>query len=136
MAPDCDSRPAYTKRFNCSMTIEMENQMDDDRAAARLSALGHPTRLRIFRTLISAGPEGMPAGELARRVDVAKNNLSSHLNVLRQGGLVDMRPSGRSRIYAVDLDAISQIVGYLVSDCCQGHPEVCDALAPALGGTC
>ena len=118
------------------MTIEMNDNTADDEAAARLSALGHPTRLRVFRTLIAAGPDGMPAGELAARVGVAKNNLSSHLNVLRQGGLIVMRPSGRSRIYAVDLDTIAATIGYLVSDCCQGHPEVCEALSPGMERAC
>lgn len=103
--------------------------MIDEMAVRRLSALAQLTRVNVFKQLMNAGPDGVQAGVLAERLAVAPNTLSAHLNVLSQAGLVTVRRDGRSRIYAVELDAIAELLGYLVDDCCQGHPEVCAPLS-------
>ncbi|TRO95678.1 helix-turn-helix transcriptional regulator [Glycocaulis profundi] len=102
--------------------------MTEPEAAARLSALAHEARLKIFRALVAAGPEGLPAGRLAEAVEVAPSNLSAHLAVLAHAGLTRVRPEGRHRIWSVDLEAVAGLVGFLVDDCCQGRPEVCAPL--------
>lgn len=106
--------------------------MDDRIAAERFAALAHPTRLNIFRRLMQAGPEGMAAGLLAEALSVAPNNLSAHLNTLSHAGLIQARREGRSRIYAVRIEATAATVGFLVDECCQGHPDVCGVVAPRM----
>ncbi|WBQ12071.1 ArsR family transcriptional regulator [Hyphomonadaceae bacterium BL14] len=97
-------------------------------ASARLGALAHETRLTVFRALMRAGPGGLAAGALADAAQVSASNLSSHLNVLLGAGLVTVRRDGRQRIYAPDLDAVRELLGFLVNECCQGAPEVCGGL--------
>ncbi len=103
--------------------------MDDRLAAERFAALAHPTRLNIFRRLMEIGPDGLAAGLLAGELGVAPNNLSAHLNTLSQAGLIEARREGRSRIYAVRIAATAATVGFLIDECCQGHPDVCGAVA-------
>ncbi len=102
-------------------------------ALAALAALGQPTRLEIFRVLIAAEPDGLPAGALAERVGCPHNTLSSHLSILARSGLVRGARAGRSIVYRAQVDAIRALVEFLVNDCCGGHPELCD-LRGAIGG--
>lgn len=103
--------------------------MKSDLAIKRLAALAQENRLAVFRLLVKAGPEGMAAGELARATDVPANTLSAQLNVLANAGLVASRRDGRSIIYAADYDNMSDLLLYLMKDCCQGRAEVCAPLA-------
>jgi DNA-binding transcriptional ArsR family regulator len=84
--------------------------------------------LIVFRAIMRAGPQGITAGELAERAQVSPSNLSAHLTVLTNSGLVTMRRDGRRRFYAPALSTVSQLVRFLVEDCCNGHPEVCAQL--------
>lgn len=97
-------------------------------ASARLGALAHETRLTVFRALMRSGPDGLAAGALAEAAGVSPSNLSSHLGVLLGSGLVSVRRDGRQRIYAPDFDAVRELLGFLVNECCQGAPEVCGGL--------
>ena len=97
-------------------------------AAANLSALGHEGRLAIFRLLVQAGPSGLAAGEIARRLDMIPNTLSANLNVLSHVGLIGSRREGRSIIYAADYAAMTGLLGFLMQDCCNGAPEICGPL--------
>ena len=110
--------------------------MDDVRAVEQFAALAHATRLRVFRTLVKAGPEGLAAGTLASDLAVSPSNLSGHLSALSRAGLVAVKPAGRSRIYAVRFETVAALVDFLVADCCQGHPEVCAPAAAALEQRC
>jgi ArsR family transcriptional regulator len=98
-------------------------------AVAALSALAHEGRLTIFRELVRAGPEGLPAGEVARRVWIAPSTLSARLTVLSHAGLISSRREGRSIIYAAAYERMAALLGFLVKDCCNGRPEVCASLA-------
>jgi DNA-binding transcriptional ArsR family regulator len=97
-------------------------------AAANLSALGHEGRLAIFRLLVQAGPQGVAAGEIARRLDMIPNTLSANLNVLSHAGLIASRREGRSIIYVADYAAMTGLLGFLMQDCCNGAPEICAPL--------
>jgi DNA-binding transcriptional ArsR family regulator len=97
-------------------------------AATNLSALGHEGRLAIFRLLVQAGPAGVAAGEIARRMDMLPNTLSANLNVLSHAGLIGSRREGRSIIYAADYAAMTGLLGFLMQDCCSGAPEICAPL--------
>jgi DNA-binding transcriptional ArsR family regulator len=95
-------------------------------ALAALSALGQPTRLEIFRLLMRAEPQGLPAGTLADKIGCPHNTLSTHLAILARSSLVRGARDGRSIIYRAHVDGIRGLVGFLVNDCCSGHPELCD----------
>ncbi|HVY35213.1 MAG TPA: helix-turn-helix transcriptional regulator [Caulobacteraceae bacterium] len=103
--------------------------MESISAVAALSALAHEGRLTIFRRLVQAGPDGMPAGALARQVGVAPNTLSNSLTVLSHAGLVAARRDGRSIIYTARYERMSELLGFLMEDCCNGSPQVCAPLA-------
>jgi DNA-binding transcriptional ArsR family regulator len=76
----------------------------------------------VFRLLVQAGPEGMPAGRIGERLGLPSATLSFHLNQLRQAGLVSFRREGRSLIYTAAYDAMNGLVAYLTENCCRGGP--------------
>jgi ArsR family transcriptional regulator, arsenate/arsenite/antimonite-responsive transcriptional repressor len=101
------------------------DKMSAPHALAALAALGQPTRLAIFQHLMKAEPDGLAAGVIADKVGCPHNTLSSHLSILARSGLVRGARDGRSIIYRANVDTISALVGFLVDDCCDGHPELC-----------
>jgi DNA-binding transcriptional ArsR family regulator len=103
--------------------------MESSVALKRLSALAQVSRLAVFRLLVKAGPDGLSAGDIARALGITPNTLSSQLNILANAGLVRGRRDGRSIIYAADYDGMTNLLVYLMEDCCQGRPEVCAPLA-------
>ena len=105
------------------------NAMSVPHALAVLAALGQQTRLEIFQLLIGSEPDGLAAGTIARKIGCAHNTLSSHLSILARSGLVRGNRDGRSIIYRADVDSIRALVGFLVNDCCHGHPELCNLQA-------
>ncbi|QQP91291.1 metalloregulator ArsR/SmtB family transcription factor [Skermanella sp. TT6] len=106
--------------------------MDTKHAIASLSALAQETRLDVYRLLIRAGGEGMPAGEIARTLGVPPNTLSSHLALMANAGLVTSSRVGRSIIYNANYDGMRDLLVFLTEDCCQGNPEVCSPSLQAL----
>jgi DNA-binding transcriptional ArsR family regulator len=105
-------------------------------AVTALSALAHGHRLAVFRLLVRAGAGGVAAGEIAREIGVRPNTLSTHLAILGHAGLVRSRREGRSILYAADYEGMRGLLGFLVADCCAGHPEICAPLAEAGQGRC
>jgi DNA-binding transcriptional ArsR family regulator len=103
--------------------------MDRLAAVTALSALAHLGRLDVYRLLIQAGPDGMAAGEIARAAGSAPSTLSTHLNLLSIAGLVTSTRQGRSIIYAAAYDRMSDLLAFLIEDCCAGKPEICAPLA-------
>jgi DNA-binding transcriptional ArsR family regulator len=110
--------------------------MDMTRTLAALSALAHESRLSVFRLLVKAGPDGIAAGEIARKLDTAPNTMSAQLLVLSNAGLIGARREGRSIIYAVDFEAMSALLLFLTKDCCGGRPEICAPLAQTVNACC
>jgi DNA-binding transcriptional ArsR family regulator len=110
--------------------------METDAALRSLSALAQEGRLAVFRLLVKAGPGGLAAGDIARRLDTAANTMSAQLLVLSNAGLVHARREGRSIIYAVDFDRMSALLVFLTRDCCGGRPEVCAPLAQTVSSCC
>src|ERR1041384_1710005 len=94
--------------------------MENSQAVAALAALAQEHRLAVFRLLVQAGPEGMPAGQVADALDLAPNTLTFHFDRLRVAGLVTVRRDGRSMIYAARFEAMNQLLGFLTENCCQG----------------
>jgi ArsR family transcriptional regulator, arsenate/arsenite/antimonite-responsive transcriptional repressor len=103
--------------------------METSDAVKRLSALAQDARIEVFRLLVNAGAEGLAAGEIARRLSTAANTASAQLLILSNAGLIRARRDGRSIIYSVDFDAVSDLLVYLTEDCCGGRAEVCAPLA-------
>jgi DNA-binding transcriptional ArsR family regulator len=100
--------------------------MSAPHALATLAALGQPTRLGIFQLLMAAEPHGLAAGAIAEKIGCPHNTLSSHIAILARSGLVQGVRDGRSIIYRADVQAMRTLIGFLVNDCCGGHPEICD----------
>lgn len=95
-------------------------------ALAALAALGQPTRLEVFRLLMRKEPEGLPAGTIADAIGCPHNTLSSHLSILARSGLVQGTRDGRSIVYRADVDGMRALIAFMVTDCCEGHPELCN----------
>lgn len=89
-----------------------------------LGALAQKTRLRILRFLVTKGSDGANAGEIGTAVDASSSRASFHLSTLANAGLVVAERKSRNIIYTVDFDAMGQMVGYLVKDCCNNHQDV------------
>ncbi len=110
--------------------------MDDSTALLAFTALSQSTRLAVFRLLMAAEPLGLPAGEVARRLAVPQNTMSTHLAVLTRAGLIVAERRSRSIIYRARLDGVRALVDFLMHDCCGGNPQVCVALAPGGAAAC
>jgi DNA-binding transcriptional ArsR family regulator len=95
--------------------------MEKPNAVAALGALAQDNRLDVFRLLVQAGPEGMPAGEIADVLGIAPNTLTFHFDRLRMAGLVSVRREGRSMIYAARFETMNALLGYLTENCCRGR---------------
>jgi len=102
------------------------DKMSSPHALAALAALGQPTRLTIFRLLMRCEPDGLPAGAIAEKIGCPHNTLSTHLSILARSGLVRGRRDGRSIVYQADVEGMRTLIGFLVTDCCEGHPELCN----------
>jgi DNA-binding transcriptional ArsR family regulator len=98
-------------------------------AIAAFSALGQPTRLEILRLLMRHEPDGLPAGNLAETIGCPQNTLSSHLGILARAGLIQGRRDRRSIVYRAEVGAIRALMEFMMTDCCNGHPEICDLRA-------
>jgi DNA-binding transcriptional ArsR family regulator len=94
--------------------------MEQSDAIAALAALAQENRLDVFRLLVEAGPEGLPAGNVASALKLAPNTLSFHFDRLRHAGLVTVRREGRLMIYAAQYDTMNELVAYLTENCCGG----------------
>ena len=81
---------------------------------------------RSFGLLMQREPGGMPAGALAEAIGCPANTLSTHLAILARAGLVRGERDGRSIIYHADVEGMRALMSFLVTDCCGGHPELCD----------
>ncbi|MBK6865592.1 MAG: helix-turn-helix transcriptional regulator [Ideonella sp.] len=98
--------------------------MDEKTAVAALAALAQSMRLRVFRALVGAAPQGMTPGLLASTLGLPASTLSFHLKALMHAGLVSQQRDGRSLVYRPDIARMNQLLAYLSAHCCQG--EACD----------
>ena len=111
--------------------------METKTAVAALAALAQETRLAVFRLLIEAGPEGVPAGAVAEAVQVPAATLSFHLKELSHAGLVSARQEGRFIFYAANFEHMAALMSYLTQNCCKGMPDEClSVVETALGRRC
>lgn len=106
--------------------------MDNNDALLAFSALSQGTRLDVFRLLVTEEPDGLAAGEIARRVCVPHNTLSAHLAILSRAGLVHAERRSRSIIYRANTDCVRDLAAFLMKDCCHGRPDICAPLIASL----
>jgi ArsR family transcriptional regulator, arsenate/arsenite/antimonite-responsive transcriptional repressor len=97
-------------------------------AVSVLAALAQPTRLSILKLLLKHEPVGITAGVIADTVGAPHNTISTHLAILVRAGLLRSSRDGRTIIYRADIEGMRSLIGYLVNDCCDGHPEICSLL--------
>ncbi|MDA0961787.1 MAG: metalloregulator ArsR/SmtB family transcription factor [Proteobacteria bacterium] len=95
---------------------------------SRLSILGHPQRLAVFRLLMRRYPDRVPAGELAEALGLKASTLSAYLSALQQAGLVSQERAGTSLRYRIDMTEVRHTFDYLLLDCCRGRPDLCSPL--------
>ena len=105
--------------------FEDYDRMDEHEAIERLSAIAHRTRLAVFRLLVKEGADGLPAGEIARLLSIPPTTMSAHLGILARADLIEARRESRSVIYSLKVEGMQDLLAFLVSDCCSGHPELC-----------
>jgi len=89
-----------------------------DDAAARLEALGNPTRLRIYRTLVRAGGPGLPVGKLQAKLDIAPSTLSHHLKALIAVGLISQQRHATTLVCHANYEIMQSLVDFLIAECC------------------
>lgn len=94
--------------------------MDDARASRSLAALGHEVRLRIFRLLVRAGPEGLNIGEIGEHVGLPASTLAHHLGALVAAGLVTQERRGRETVNRAAYDTLRGVLDYVEAECCVG----------------
>lgn len=110
--------------------------MDAKKVQLAFAALAQPTRLKAFRKLVAAHPNGLPAGEIATHCKVPHNTMSTHLAALTRAGLVSFAREGRVVNYQADLDGLRGLVGFLMGDCCGGKPEICAPVVEQFNNAC
>jgi len=110
--------------------------MDKKSALDALSALGQETRLDVFRLLVKAGLDGLPAGEIGERLGTVQNTTSAHLKVLSHAGLVRAEREGRTIRYSADMTGFRDLLAFLMEDCCAGKPELCRPVIDAVTCRC
>jgi ArsR family transcriptional regulator, arsenate/arsenite/antimonite-responsive transcriptional repressor len=103
------------------------NPLDETSAVKALAALAQGQRLRAFRALVVAGPEGLTPGAMAEQLGVAPSALSFHLKELSHAGMVTSEARGRNLIYRASFGRMTALLGYLTEHCCQG--QACEANA-------
>lgn len=103
--------------------------MNSSATVLALSALAHEARLAVFRLLVQAGPEGLAAGVIATRLEMAPPALSFHLKELTHAGLLLQRPEGRKIHYSASFASMNGLIAYLTENCCQG--AACELSATA-----
>jgi len=105
--------------------------MEENDVVKALAALAHPARLRLFRLLVVAGPQGLTPGAIGQQLALPAATLSFHLKELTNAGLIGQQRDGRYLIYRAAFEQMNALLGYLTENCCQG-----DACLPAATSTC
>ncbi|PTB19709.1 transcriptional regulator [Trinickia symbiotica] len=96
--------------------------MEANQTIVALAALAHESRLAVFRALVQAGPQGLPAGQIATLLDVPPSSLSFHLKELAHAQLVTSRQEGRFIFYCANFATMNGLLAYLSENCCGGNP--------------
>jgi DNA-binding transcriptional ArsR family regulator len=102
--------------------------MNQNIAIECFTALAQDSRLAVFRLLVKEVPNGLPVGEISRRLNIVPSTLSGHLGVLKRTGLLEATRRQREIHYAANLEAMSELIRFMLEDCCDGQVENCDKI--------
>lgn len=102
--------------------------MRSKHAIDALGALAQESRLAVFKLLVRSGEDEMPAGEVARELRVPASTMSTHLAILERAGLIRSRREGRTVFYRANLNGMTDLMAFLIEDCCDGRAELCTPL--------
>ena len=102
--------------------------MNQERAIESFAALAQDSRLAVFRLLVQQEPNGLPVGEISRRLGIVPSTLSGHLGVLKRTGLLRSTRHQREIHYAANLESMGRLVRFMLKDCCDGQVENCDEI--------
>ncbi len=99
--------------------------MDNQTAVKFLAAIAQEARLGVFRLLVQAGADGLPAGVIGEKLGIPNSTLSFHLKELSHAGLVNARQESRFIYYSANYDNMNQLLSYLTENCCAGQTACC-----------
>jgi len=99
-------------------------------AAHQFGVLSNADRLEVIRALVEAGPPGMSAGDIARKIGASPSRTSFHLSALSDAKFVLKERQSRSLNYRINFSTLGQLIHFLMEDCCQGSPELRTCCAP------
>ena len=116
--------------------VPVDRDLSPAHAVSVLAALAQPTRLEIVRLLLKHEPVGITAGVIADTIGAPHNTISTHLAILVRAGLLRSAREGRTIIYRADIEGMRGLVDFLVHDCCDGHPELCNLLDVTAAKAC
>jgi len=114
--------------------MNTESLADEAVTVKALAALAQPQRLRAFRGLVVAGPQGQTPGAMAEQLGITPSALSFHLKELANAGLVSSEPRGRNLIYRANFAQMNTLLGYLTQHCCEG--QACEVTTSATCVAC
>jgi DNA-binding transcriptional ArsR family regulator len=114
----------------------MRNIMETKNIIAALAALAQDSRLTVFRLLVQAGPNGLPAGKISEATGIPPSSLSFHMKELTHANMVTSRNESRFVIYAANFDTMNELIAFLTENCCGGNPCVatCNPTSPTTEG--
>lgn len=92
-----------------------------------LAALAQESRLEVFRLLVKAGEEAVPAGQIAEQLEIPPATLSFHLKELTNAGLIESQRNGRQIAYSLNVKGMRCLLTFLTEECCEGRPELCQS---------
>ncbi|MGP1716430.1 MAG: ArsR/SmtB family transcription factor [Methylophilus sp.] len=102
--------------------------MNNKTAVTQLSAIAQEARLDIFRLLVQAGAEGLPAGAIGEQLKIPASTLSFHLKELSHAGLISSRQVSRFIYYSANYESMNALLAYLTKNCCAGQAVCCPDL--------
>jgi len=133
---DVSMRKSMLAVASHAKAVPTGSSLSEAHAISALAALAQPTRLAIFRLLVKHEPIGVTAGVIADTIGAPHNTLSTHLAILVRAGLLRSSREGRTIIYRSDIEGIRAVIAFLVNDCCDGHPELCNLVAADAAACC
>jgi ArsR family transcriptional regulator, arsenate/arsenite/antimonite-responsive transcriptional repressor len=133
---DVSMRKGMLAAASHATAVPTGNALSEGLAISALAALAQPTRLAIFRLLVKHEPIGVTAGVIAETIGAPHNTLSTHLAILVRAGLLRSSREGRTIIYRSDVEGMRSVIAFLVDDCCNGHPELCNLVAADAAACC
>ncbi len=100
--------------------------MDQQQAIECFSAMAQESRLAILKLLMRKSPDGIRVSDISAKLDIVPSTLSGHLSVLRRSGLLNSKRNQREIFYSANLEAINDLMLFIVEECCDGNLGSCE----------